>query len=172
MAFLGSILPSIAKFGTSVLGDIASGRNVGQSLKARGLESIRNIPGVGGLLEPLAEKGIEKIEQRIQKKRPFRRFAGSRFGARLNPVGRQMAGVMAQNLGVQPQTSPEEKQFRDWQKWARDFIKDQVDAGANNKQEAEERLMKFQNLNPLVYAVSATPEVLEQWRNDDEIKFD
>lgn len=104
MAFLGSILPSIGKFGTSVISDIIQGKNIGQSLKNRGLETIKNLPVIGELASPLVEKlgaqAVKKLTSGAKtKKGKLRQKAIRRiFGGRLTPAGQQMAKVSARAL--------------------------------------------------------------------------
>ena len=104
MAFLGSILPSIGKFGSSVIKDIVSGKNIGQSLKNRGLETIKNLPVIGDLAAPLIEqlgdKAYKKITQGAKTKKGRKRQRAIRklFGGRLTPAGQQMAKVAARAI--------------------------------------------------------------------------
>lgn len=95
MAFLGSILPAIGKFGTSVIKDIVAGKNVGQSLKTRGLETVRNLPVIGQLAEPLVEKLGDMAYQSIRKKLPKQHRQALRkvMGARLTPAGVERAKI-------------------------------------------------------------------------------
>lgn len=104
MAFLASILPSIGKFGTNVIKDIVQGKNIGQSLKNRGMDTIRNLPVVGPLVEPLIEKVGDDIYQKIthgaktKKGKKRQRAIRKIFGGRLTPAGQEMAKVMAKAL--------------------------------------------------------------------------
>jgi len=104
MAFLGSILPSIGKFGSNVIKDIVSGGNLGQSLKNRGLETIRNLPIIGELAAPLVEKlgdtAFKKITRGAKTKKGKKRQKAIRkiFGGRLTPAGANMARVAAKTL--------------------------------------------------------------------------
>lgn len=95
MAFLGSILPAIGKFGSSVIKDIVSGKNIGQSLKTRGLETVRNLPVIGELAEPLIEKLGDVAYKKIRHKLPKKQRQALRriTGARLTPAGVQRAKI-------------------------------------------------------------------------------
>ena len=102
MSFLASILPSVGKFGSSVMQDILAGKNVGQSLKSRGLETIRNLPVIGQLAEPLVEEVgkvlWEKGKPKTAKGRQRANLVNKLFGLRLTPAGRQRAKVASQLL--------------------------------------------------------------------------
>lgn len=100
MSFLASILPQVGKFGASVVKDIASGKPIGRSLKKRGLETVRNLPVIGEIAEPLLELGITQAQKAIKKKAPKKRKQqiNKLFGARLTPQGVKRAGVATKLL--------------------------------------------------------------------------